>query len=226
MWYTRLGVLSQVGRATPAGTDEKRGEEAGRSPLSRSRASLYRHVWAGRSSRLSWEATLPGLRSTPCSPPSLSALPAGRRRGPRSPDCPSLSAASREVRAGGGGGGVDGVENRAPGSAGCRLAVSCCRRPPSPRSSVSRAGRAWRRAGEPRTRPRREEELAEGPPYQLCRTSHSPGGLRGPGCNFCLEAQIRSRAHARSSSGTRAPGAPLPRAPSVYFFPIAFILTL
>lgn len=216
VWYTRLGVLSQVGRATPAGTDEKHGEEAGRSPPSRSRASLSRHVWAGRSSRLGREATLPGLRSTPCSPPRLSALPAGRRRGPRSPDCPCPSTASGEVRAGGGGGDVGGGGEPRSGVRG--LSPSCCRRPPSPRSSVSRAGRAWRRAGEARTRPRREEELAEGPPYQLCQTSHGPGGLRGPGCNFSLEAQIRSRAHARSSSGTRAPGAPLPRAPSVYFF--------
>lgn len=116
-----------------------------------------------------------------------------------------------------------GAENPAPGPAGCRLAV--VGGPQSPRSNASRAGRAWRRAGEARTGPRREEELAEGPPYPLCQTSHGPGGLRGPGCNFSLEAQIRSRAHARSSSGTRAPpypGAPLPRAPSVNFFSYCF----
>lgn len=119
------------------------------------------------------------------------------------------------------------AENPAPGPAGCRLAV--VGGPPSPRSNASRAGRAWRRAGEARTGPRREEELAEGPPYPLCQTSHGPGGLRGPGCNFSLEAQIRSRAHARSSSGTRAPPTPAPRClarPPSIFFPIAFILTL
>lgn len=111
-----------------------------------------------------------------------------------------------------------GAESCAPGAAcGCLAAVKAAtQRPPSPERSASRAGRAPGRAGEARIGPRREEELAE--PW--------PWSLRGPGCNFSLEAQTRYRAPARSHSGTRVPGDLLPRTPSVCLFLTLFILTL
>lgn len=158
---TRLGVLTHVERATPVrDRGEEQGEEAGRSPPSRGRASLPGHVWAGRSNWLSREATVLGLccLSTPAAPPEAI-------HRPRSPNYPSTSAIYGEVRMGREGcDGDGGRETRSRGCGGSPATVADApRRPPSPRSFASRAGRARRRAGPGRVWPRREEELAEGP---------------------------------------------------------------
>lgn len=122
-----------------------------------------------------------------------------------------------------------GVGNCAPGAAGGRKLLS--RRPPqgpqAPGAGLPARGVSGERRGTARIWPRREEELAEGPPPSCARRSAAQeASLQGPGGNFSLEALILARVHARSHSGTRTPSAHLPRAPSVWFFLIAFILTL
>lgn len=119
-------------RTGHAGKDrEEPGKKAGRSPTSPGRAGAAEPHFPSTFGRgvprpPGREATLPRLSSAPPAPPRRSAVPAWRRRGPRSLDRRSASAASGEVRAGRGGGKGDaGGESRARGRG---RSPSCCRR--------------------------------------------------------------------------------------------------
>lgn len=162
----------------------------------------------------------PRPRSTPTTPHPLSlrGCSPSSPEGGCGPQVPGLPEPLHHPQRGEGGSGRRGWKwgQRAtiPGPrAGCPLAAlaAATQRPPSPRSSASCMGDALRRVC----------KAGSGCGGRRSLQSLGQRGLRGPGCNFSLEARTRSGAHARSHS---ARASPIPRtlAPSPSFFPYCF----
>lgn len=179
-------------------------------PGGRGPASLPGHVRAGRLQGTRRGGDSPRLRRPPARLPCPEAPKAWV------PGQLNRNAASRKVKAAQGGGDGDGGGGRGRSPRGCRGASP---KPRIPGSCASRAGRRSR-AGQAGLRLRREEGLAKHP-----RAGPGAGG-RGSLQLLFGSPYTSPGPRARSPTATRAPCRPLLRAPSVYFFPLPFILTL